>query len=552
MNSHREITEFVTNLIGEDKTKLQIVQIVMDRFGQYFPSYSFTKWCTLINDIIDSLEKSAKNQPTTEIRDTLSKHHINTESKQEKNSSTQIYNNDTWCTDVAGAFCFSFKDGYSITKPNLKDLFKLFINYIGPFTIKRLNIRVNNRPLISHTRSNNNKDIEYPILSSCYLYILCTEHQILDIIANICSSLLLSLSFKKGETTIFTSENGKITKNVIQPKNFVLNRISVNNQTPSKELIKPIYNKQQVLSKYISSFCSLKTASRNKERAPHKPILLLAVIELINKGDITDNRIFFNTTLIEQFNNIWSILVDKNSRYSPTIINPFIALDSDGFWKLKTKPGAIYPSNPTIKWIKEAVLYAYFNDDLSSLLLSDANARKVLKQTLLNSYFSKINTVQTQVDTTQTQVNQKTLTFDDYLKVVSSMYLSSISNQTAPHKPILLLTLIDLISKGTVIDNKFHFNDDLNKCFNRNWFIYNNRSCFHLNIASPFISLLMENFWHIETKRSCTKMSNSLSWIKNNVNYGYLDSALFSYLLEPQNRTIMSKLIIDTFGLKHL
>lgn len=546
MNSHREITEFVTNLIGEDKTKLQIVQIVMDRFGQYFPSYSFTKWCTLINDIIDSLENSTQHQSSiSEIKNSSSDHNINAESKHRNTTFSTNCNNETWCTDVAGAFCFSFKDGYCITKPNLKDLFKLFINYIGPYTIKGLNIRVNNRPLISHTRSNNNKDIEYPILSSCYLYILCTEHQILDIIANICSSLLLSLTLKKGESTIFTSENGKITKNVIHPKNLILNRFTVNNHTSSTELIKPIDNKQQILSKYISSFSSLRTASRNKEKAPHKPILLLAVIELISKGNIIDNRIFFNSSLIEQFNKIWSILVDKNSRYSPTIINPFIALDSDGFWKLKTIPGAVFPSSPTIKWIKDAVLYAYLKDDLFNLLLSDEDARKKLKQTLINSYFSQINKAQPQVE-------KKSLSFDDYLKVVGSMSLSSISNQTAPHKPILLLTLIDLISMGTVIDNKFPFNDDLNTCFNRNWIIYNNRRSFHLNIGSPFTSLVLENFWHLEVKHSSSKISNSPSWIKKNVMYGYLDSALFSYLLEPKNRTIMRKLIIDTYDLKHL
>jgi putative restriction endonuclease len=45
------------------------------------------------------------------------------------------------------------------------------------------------------------------------------------------------------------------------------------------------------LKTYISKFQRLKQGNTEYGKAPHKPVLLLAVINQIEKGQITDNRL---------------------------------------------------------------------------------------------------------------------------------------------------------------------------------------------------------------------------------------------------------------------
>ena len=61
-----------------------------------------------------------------------------------------------------------------------------------------------------------------------------------------------------------------------------------------------------------TALTKLKRAThRNKlyGKAPHKPVLLLAVIEQIESGNITDNRVYITAELVAAFQKIWLKLV---------------------------------------------------------------------------------------------------------------------------------------------------------------------------------------------------------------------------------------------------
>ena len=70
--------------------------------------------------------------------------------------------------------------------------------------------------------------------------------------------------------------------------------------------------------------------------APNKPVLLLAVIELITRGDIQHNQIYLSPELIAAFLKLWGEL-EINRRADIGL--PFFHLKSDGFWYFKAKPG---------------------------------------------------------------------------------------------------------------------------------------------------------------------------------------------------------------------
>jgi putative restriction endonuclease len=144
---------------------------------------------------------------------------------------------------------------------------------------------------------------------------------------------------------------------------------------------------EQNTAVYIKYFNKLNRAS-NKTigKAPHKPVLLLSVLQLVRDGAITSNRIFITPELVLAFKSNWNLLVD-----TPHICNfslPFFHLNSEPFWKLTyLKPNATkIKSISSFKNLKENIAFAEIDQQLF-LLLSDKVASTVLENTLLNNYF---------------------------------------------------------------------------------------------------------------------------------------------------------------------
>jgi putative restriction endonuclease len=60
---------------------------------------------------------------------------------------------------------------------------------------------------------------------------------------------------------------------------------------------------------YCEKFSKLKVSnSRKRGNAQYKPILLLTVIDLIMREEITDNKIFVSDKLIQAFNKYWNVI----------------------------------------------------------------------------------------------------------------------------------------------------------------------------------------------------------------------------------------------------
>lgn len=141
-----------------------------------------------------------------------------------------------------------------------------------------------------------------------------------------------------------------------------------------------------VLSEYTHIFTNLRKGTTKFGPAPHKLILLLAVIREIEEGRIVQNRIAVSDTLIETFMTIWNENVHSGNTANFTL--PFFHLQSEGFWKLHAYPQwrnwlAAQASMNTIGKLRETVQYASLPADLFELLVNPIH-RAVLKQTLLD------------------------------------------------------------------------------------------------------------------------------------------------------------------------
>ena len=109
-------------------------------------------------------------------------------------------------------------------------------------------------------------------------------------------------------------------------------------------------------------------------KRPHKLVLLLAVLNLINEKKITENKIYLNGVLEAEFERLFRLNATNDDMAQ--IAPPFFHLKSSKFWHHKVKPERIdeYTKLTTgggwTSTIHKFIEYAYFDDDFFQLLLN--------------------------------------------------------------------------------------------------------------------------------------------------------------------------------------
>ncbi len=146
----------------------------------------------------------------------------------------------------------------------------------------------------------------------------------------------------------------------------------------------------ELLHKYVNSLTKLNRGfNKDLGKAPHKPILLLSIIQLINNKEINSNRIFITSELLLAYRNTWEFLV--NSAHIPNFALPFFHMRSEPFWCLITKPGMELIVNKSksiksFKSLKDSIAFAEIDKNLYSLL-SENSTRGIIQEIILQTYF---------------------------------------------------------------------------------------------------------------------------------------------------------------------
>jgi putative restriction endonuclease len=145
------------------------------------------------------------------------------------------------------------------------------------------------------------------------------------------------------------------------------------------------------LQYYAKKFAKL-NVNRHRERgaAPHKPVLLISVMELIEQGKIRLNQVPLSPELISTFLKYWRSLVRTDHRSDISL--PFVHLTGDAFWHL-----AFYPDSETatptglgrkgVTAVRRIVQYAWLDPELFAIL-QDSGQRVILLRVLIDSWFS--------------------------------------------------------------------------------------------------------------------------------------------------------------------
>lgn len=151
----------------------------------------------------------------------------------------------------------------------------------------------------------------------------------------------------------------------------------------------------QSLIFYNRRFGKLKQGGTPYGKAPHKPVFLLTLIELIEQQHITGNQITITPELVATFKENFALLV--SAAHKDDFTQPFFYLKSEGFWFLQPRPGFLLDTYiRSVHTLSERLDYAYFADDLYRLLVQP-NARNQLRMVLLNTYFPVTKTGYEQV-----------------------------------------------------------------------------------------------------------------------------------------------------------
>jgi putative restriction endonuclease len=148
--------------------------------------------------------------------------------------------------------------------------------------------------------------------------------------------------------------------------------------------------------KYAEQLSSMKRAVVKGYRAPHKPVLLLAICELVADGEIKDNRIYLTDGLVRKFREVWKRFVDneenvhydcvaeelfKDQRkaypFKCNIANPFYHLSGEPFWKLKKSELWRERTSWSMSALKTDFEYAILDKELFGLMSDGLTREKI-------------------------------------------------------------------------------------------------------------------------------------------------------------------------------
>ena len=151
------------------------------------------------------------------------------------------------------------------------------------------------------------------------------------------------------------------------------------------------------IAKYIQAFLSLNINEYRGEKAPHKLLLLLSIIQLMEDGVIVENKIPPVQILKLKFDFLWDKYILHEPHFSKAVWTPYWHLKNEPFWHFKpitsqSSLDALMEENKgqtaSVGKIKDVIEYAYFDDELYNILEQDI-FRLLFQNLLINTYLKE-------------------------------------------------------------------------------------------------------------------------------------------------------------------
>ena len=131
-----------------------------------------------------------------------------------------------------------------------------------------------------------------------------------------------------------------------------------------------------------------------------------------------------------------------------------------------------------------------------------------------------------------------------YHNMLISMNQSKVGGTPNKAKPLLMLSIIDCIEEKTVVDNKILFDIVAQKYKT----LLPQMKGTIAKENYPFYFLTSDSFYHLQWRNAPIKTkAPSAKFIRENIEYAFLDNALWDLLQEPDVRKEYRELIINHY-----
>lgn len=145
-----------------------------------------------------------------------------------------------------------------------------------------------------------------------------------------------------------------------------------------------------MLNSWLNKLAKLRIDRASKDPAPHKPLLLLAILDQIEDGKINSNIIKLTPELAYCFLGYWEIVSSRGRSVGRAEL-PFFHLKSDGFLKLVAAPGLqalIGSIRPTsVESLNKIISHAELQEDFFELMQNKANRDAARKTLIAGDWF---------------------------------------------------------------------------------------------------------------------------------------------------------------------
>lgn len=139
------------------------------------------------------------------------------------------------------------------------------------------------------------------------------------------------------------------------------------------------------LQYYISCFTSMNCNKYRGQVAPHKAMMLIAVMDEIVNGHLTNGFVPHNNLMVEAFELAWRRYVGKSSVFNPVFATPFFHLGNEPFWILMKSNSYVEKKEYSLGALRESFFGAKLAEDLYQYMTEPAS-RQRLKRALLDKY----------------------------------------------------------------------------------------------------------------------------------------------------------------------
>ena len=136
-----------------------------------------------------------------------------------------------------------------------------------------------------------------------------------------------------------------------------------------------------------------------------------------------------------------------------------------------------------------------------------------------------------------------------YMQCFDHLSVNKKGGQLAPHKPLLLLAIIDLVGGGIIKSPQIELTEALITAFKLNETRYTrNIAHFKPNIGMPYFHMSGEPFWRLVPKVPGNSPSSyAISTLRNFYKYAEIDLELFELMKEPATAQQLRKVLVDTY-----